>query len=497
MEAVYKSYYTKSIHIIDYMVRKLSVTDGSFILEPCAGDGVFIDAVLNMKPDSKIDGYELNPAAYKILKEKYGNTPNISIKLADTLTSRELLTKSSSGGYYDRIIANPPYGGWQDYEKRRSLRKIYKDLYVRETYSLFLYRCISLLKDKGILVFIIPDTYLHLHMHTKLREYILTNTKVEEIALFPTSFFPGINFSYSNLSIITLQKSANKRACLGNKVKVVTGFKSVQELGAGAGRQVFISEQEQLLENPSHVLYITENPLVSSLIKSCPKTIGNIAHCVTGFYSGDDKTFLRSASGTHRNFRRYLPVDPEKICAAYDSIPEILKGIDDEKCFIPIVKGGAVRYYKKNDWFIDWSTKAVRHYRTDKKARFQNSGFYFKSGIGIPMVSSTSITGALIDNRLFDQSIVGVFPDNEKWLYFLLALFNSPTCNRLIRTINRTTNNSANYIKKIPFIEPSEVVLSQITKHTIDIVQDLKRKNTYDIKKEEALHQLIRELYGF
>lgn len=479
------------------MVRKLSVTDRSFILEPCAGDGVFIDAVLNMEPNSKIDGYELNPSAYKILKEKYSNIPNISIELDDTLTSRELSAKSASGGYYDRIIANPPYGGWQDYEKRKSLRKIYKDLYVRETYTLFLYRCISLLKNKGILVFIIPDTYLHLHMHTKLREYILTNTKVEEIALFPSSFFPGVDFGYANLSIITLQKSTNKKACLANKVKVVTGFKKVQELMAGAGKQVFVFSQEQLLRNTNHVLYITENPLVISLIKSCPKTIGDIAHCVTGFYSGNDKTFLRSASSTHRNCHKYLPVDPDKVCTAYNSIPNILNGIDDEKCFIPIVKGGAVKYYKKNDWFMDWSTKAVKHYKTDKKARFQNSDFYFKSGIGIPMVSSTKITGALIDNRLFDQSIVGVFPDNEKWVYFLLAFFNSPTCNTLIRTINRTTNNSANYIKKIPFIEPSEVVLSQITKHTIDIVQDLKRKNTHDIKKEETVNQLIRELYGF
>lgn len=64
------------------------------------------------------------------------------------------------------------------------------------------------------------------------------------------------------------------------------------------------------------------------------------------------------------------------------------------------------------------------------------------------MVSSSSITGALIDNRLFDQSIVGVFPKDESLLLYILAFFNSPTCNKLIKTINPSANNPSNYIKK-------------------------------------------------
>ncbi|KKT18839.1 MAG: hypothetical protein UW03_C0029G0001, partial [Candidatus Peregrinibacteria bacterium GW2011_GWA2_43_8] len=67
------------------------------------------------------------------------------------------------------------------------------------------------------------------------------------------------------------------------------------------------------------------------------------------------------------------------------------------------------------------------------------------------MISSSQITAALIENRLFDQSIVGLFSKDKGLIFVLLAFFNSPTCNKLIRTINPSANNPANYIKKIPF----------------------------------------------
>jgi adenine-specific DNA-methyltransferase len=111
-----------------------------------------------------------------------------------------------------------------------------------------------------------------------------------------------------------------------------------------------------------------------------------------------------------------------------------LNGIDGDKHFLPIVKGGNTKYLKPESWFMNWSKEAVKHYKTDKKSRFQNPKYYFKFGIGVPMISSSSITASLIENKLFDQSIVGIFPKDESLnLLLLLAfkkIFNSPTCNQ-------------------------------------------------------------------
>ena len=59
-------------------------------------------------------------------------------------------------------------------------------------------------------------------------------------------------------------------------------------------------------------------------------------------------------------------------------------------------------------------------------------------------------------NRVFDQSIVGIFPKNNDDLYYLLALLNSSIVNEIIHNINPSVNNSANYLKRIPIPEVSK-----------------------------------------
>lgn len=63
-------------------------------------------------------------------------------------------------------------------------------------------------------------------------------------------------------------------------------------------------------------------------------------------------------------------------------------------------------------------------------------------------------------DRVFDQSIVGIFPKESSKLYYILALMNSDAINNLIHAINPSANNSANYIKQLPYIEPSKKSLN-------------------------------------
>ncbi len=494
---LYQSYYTKSHYIVNYMSKMLCVQPGMRVLEPSAGDGVFIDSIVEKTPELHVDAYELNPDAVVFLEKKYVGNKNIHIKLSDTILDDELTFFSRMGGVYDRIIGNPPYGAWQDYERRRDLKKIYSNIYVKETYALFLFRCISSLVDKGILVFIIPDTFLNLHMHTGLRKYLLTNTKIKEIALFPSSFFPNVNFGYSNLSIITVEKSCDKNECLNNEVKILSGFKKVEDLEAPENYgKVNIFLQEEIYNHIDHAFFISNN-VVNTMINNRHLTVGDVASCVTGIYSGNDKKYLKPVSSDVKNGKNYSLLDMKLVCYDYLFKSNILNGIEAAECFIPIVKGGTVKYLKPNSWYIDWSAEAVKHYKDDKKARFQNSSYYFKDGIGIPMVSSTQVTASLIENRLFDQSIVGIFPHDPEIIYYLLAFFNSPTCNRLLRTINPSANNSANYVKKIPLIMPDEEMLRIINLEIVELITEIRENGKYEIKHETNINESIKNIYGF
>lgn len=495
----YQAFYTKSTPIVDYMVNKLSLTNNDKIFEPCGGDGVFVEAILDTNGFANIDICELNELAYTTLQNKFVKYSTVHVRQCDTLLDDDLSFNSHFGGIYDKIIANPPYGAWQDYEKRDKLKKLYPNLYAKETYALFLYRCIELLKEGGVLSFIIPDTFLNLHMHKAIRHHILTKTKVVELALFPSSFFPGVNFGYANLSIITLQKSANKQDNLNNQFRAINGFTSVEQLSDTTNKQLksFWFLQSEILANPDHAFFIADNSKVAESINKTKLKVGDIASCVTGFYSGDDKTFLKVNSPDLKNGKNYDLVDSKSINRDYQGISSILAGIDGEQHFIPIVKGGNIKYLKPEGWFMNWSKKAVTHYKTDKKARFQNPQFYFKFGIGVPMISSSSITASLIEYKLFDQSIVGIFPKDEALTYYLLAFFNSPTCNMIIRTINPSANNPANYIKKIPFIMPDDKTLRTITSKVKEILTSIKANAMYNERIETDIYSLFKTLYGF
>ncbi len=495
----YQAFYTKSTPIVDYMVSKLSLKNDDKIFEPCGGDGVFIEAILDSNEFANIDVCELNETAVNILQNKFAKYSTVHIRQCDTLLDSDLSFNSNFGGIYDKIIANPPYGAWQDFDKRDKLKKLFPNLYAKETYALFLFRCIELLKDGGILSFIIPDTFLNLHMHKAIRNHILTKTKILELALFPSSFFPGVNFGYANLSIITLQKSGNKRDNLNNQFRVVNGFKNVEQLEDTANKLLksFSFLQSEILSNADHAFFIADNSKVAKSINNTQLNVGDIASCVTGFYSGNDKTFLKVNSPDLKNGKSYDLVNLKSINRNYQNIPNILGGIEGEKYFLPIVKGGNTKYLKPEGWFMNWSIEAVNHYKTDKKARFQNPQFYFRFGIGVPMISSSSISASLIENKLFDQSIVGIFPKDESLTYYLLAFFNSPTCNTIIRTINPSANNPANYIKKIPFIMPDDETLTIITSAVKEIIKTIKSKGKFDEEIETEINALISNLYGF
>lgn len=490
----YQAYYTKSNPILNYMTGMLHFKPHDLILESCGGDGVFIDKILENTQNVQISVFELNSSTVAGLKSKYSMKSCVSIKETDTLLDKAILECSQR---YDKIIGNPPYGARSDEHKKALLNKLYPDLYTKESYTLFLYACTRCLKENGELCFIVPNTFLSLHRHLSIRKFLLTNTKIKELALFPSSFFPGVNFGYANLCIITLEKSSDVSQNLNNEIVVRTNFKTVEELEQRDCGVMKIVSQKSVLESVGSAFMLNSTKQIAELVNDRDiKRIGDIASCVTGFYSGYDKKYLHPINKEVKNAKKYGCADKERIRMTSLSQKEKENGISEPCCLVPIVKGGNVEYVKPNHWFMDWSTLAITEYRQSKKCRFQNSDFYFKNGIGIPMIRSSRLTAALIDGRLFDQSIVGVFPKDETWVYYLLGFFNSSVCTELINAINPSTNNSANYIKKIPFVTPVEDVKIKVDALVKKIVTVLKSGESDISAYSIELDKIFANLYS-
>lgn len=522
MKDLFCSYYTNSKEITSYMAAKLNVVDCDVILEPSAGEGIFIDEVLKSNKTVQIDALDINAEAIAVLRKKYKNNPLVVVRETDTLLDEQLDSYSVSqlwlkqtdtlfdnqldlfgalGGHYSKVIGNPPYGAWQDYEKRDILKKKFAGHYVKETYSLFLLRCVSVLKMRGRLTFIIPDTYLFLNMHSRLREVLFTNTKIDEVLIFPSKFFPGVGFGYSNLSIITLERCENNEA-LSNTFRVVRGFKSPSEFELLLKKnntlpehlQVFNFTQKEVLSAEQCRMILAEKKIVSLLSKSSQK-LGDVADVVTGFYTGDNLRFVKAANKDVKGSKNYAIVSQDQVfnCISLYGIPDVQEG------YVPYIKSASKRRYvrQRDEWYVQWDKKTIEFYNKNKKSRFQNSSFYFKKGIGIPMVKSSIIKAFLMNDRVFDQSIVGIFPKDSSKLYYLLALMNSDAINNLIHAINPSANNSANYIKQLPYIEPDKESIIQIN----NIVQEIIFfENGKEYEKADKLHiklnTIINQIYS-
>ncbi|WP_372583890.1 hypothetical protein [Pasteurella multocida] len=56
------------------------------------------------------------------------DTSELWIKETDTLIDNEIDYFAKTGGYYDKVIGNPPYGAWQDHEKKYIEKEILRSL---------------------------------------------------------------------------------------------------------------------------------------------------------------------------------------------------------------------------------------------------------------------------------------------------------------------------------------------------------------------------------
>lgn len=501
MKDPFCSYYTNSPEICEWLTAKLEIRDGDIVLDPSAGDGALIDAVFASGKSVTIDALEKNPDAVSGLQRKYGERCDVAfhkrrrltashrsagkpmssgasqlvLKETDTLFDEDLDRFVREGGHYSKIIANPPYGAWQDPERREALKVRFPGYYVRETYSLFLLRALSLLKPGGRLSFIIPDTWLYLNFHCALRRTILSESAIDDVLIFPSNFFPGLSFGYSSLSMVTLTK-CSPRAARESSFRVLKGFRTptdfrrVLEADGGNASESAVSlgfpdylavyrvNQSDVLSHPRAQVMLG-HASTQSLLKTPGLTLGDVAFVVTGLCTGDNRRFIRVKDASVPGGKAYEVVDRDRVRDALVK-EEKSDGIEAPEVWIPYVKAAPKRPYTSADdrWFLRWDRETVNFYKTDKKARFQNPGFYFQTGLGIPMVKSKRIRAFLMNDRVFDQSIVGIFPKDPERKLYLLALMNSSVVNDLIHGLNPTANNSANYVKAIPYREPDDAM---------------------------------------
>lgn len=147
--------------VADYMVDLFDIKSNSRVLEPCFGEGVFLQSLLE-KTDYKVDAIELDEEIFNKVKEN-------DLYKEYKLYNLDFLSYNCNEKY-DGIIMNPPYIRQEKINdlipygiSKESLTKnnIFIKLPKRSNiYMYFILKAIDLLKDDGELIVIFPSTWL-------------------------------------------------------------------------------------------------------------------------------------------------------------------------------------------------------------------------------------------------------------------------------------------------------------------------------------------------
>lgn len=432
------------------MADLLGDVTGLSLLEPSVGTGSLL---------KHLHGIPRHIAAIdvdaEVLREAKGGFPHLPVETTctDFLHSflDDLVETSAAAlrNKYDAVLSNPPYGLYLSKEMRAQLKKTYPELYVRESYGLFLIFSLTLLLPNGRYVFLLPDTFLTSKNHAPLRRVLINSAAPSRIIRFPSKRFGTVNFGYGSMCIIA-----------GNRRKMTT-TSTVQWTDIEDTTTALLDTSPITTASVNYETLITTldtgwvNAASHPNLTTCGNwtLLGEISECRTGIYTGDNETFIGyDPSRVNRRLNGHPLLDwKSSVCTRALTPTESIEGLDEIPSYVPFVRGGHRPFSETTAWAIRWDKKAVEFYRTNKKARLQNAKYYFQPGLAVPMVTSKRLSASLLSQAIFDQGVVGIFPKDESHIPALLLYLNSTIASSLRNQLrNGGANNSANYLKRLP-----------------------------------------------
>lgn len=211
------SYYTPKIiadFLVDYLYDKLKDESLISILEPSAGDGVFVKTVYNHKRLAKKIKTLIAVEKNKVELNKI--TRDVKNKSFNACHSDFLEFQLNNKKRFSLVLGNPPYikSSFLKNQQIERCRTIHQCANLSENkpkniWTSFLVRCIQFTDDNGILAFVLPSELLQVKFAAELRDLILKEFERVEIFTFNELLFKDCK-GQDTLLLIGQRKSNEK-----------------------------------------------------------------------------------------------------------------------------------------------------------------------------------------------------------------------------------------------------------------------------------------------
>jgi tRNA1(Val) A37 N6-methylase TrmN6 len=270
-------YYTPD-HIVNGIA---SIVPGNArILDPCCGTGQFLLAFAEKTGDpgvlfgTDIDGLAVRIARINLMLafRDFDFEPHVyqsNFLLDDPFADTE-------HDPFDMIATNPPWGLHYTRKEVEHLKEMHPEIDSFESFSYMLKKSIELLRMRGRLSFILPESILHVNVHSDIRNYILKYAQIERIIrlgrVFKNVFTPVIRLD------LTKGGGNGRLVCVsGGKVNAV--------------------DQKRFLKNVSYVFDINiekrDARIMDKTYGQNHTTLAGQADWALGIVTGDNKKYLR------------------------------------------------------------------------------------------------------------------------------------------------------------------------------------------------------------
>lgn len=239
-------YYTPQ-SLTDTAVETLQVSRGRVFLDPCCGSGNFLLRLL--RRGARVEdlyGCDLDGFSVTLARINFVLSGNCSDKdtLQDHLLKCDTITCRSLP-QVDVLLGNPPWGSCDD-EKvvSRYARTLICAEKKRPCYAdLFVERSLNLLKDGGIVQFVLPEALLNVASHETIRAFITEHARVRSVRYLGEVFHavqcPSV--------ILTLEKTSFSNASGDVIVNVGDSNYIVRRQRKGADFNFKVTDQESLV----------------------------------------------------------------------------------------------------------------------------------------------------------------------------------------------------------------------------------------------------------
>ena len=304
------SYYTPEV-IVNEIIKDYAKKD-SKILDPCCGTGQFLLAFAEVVENPRnIYGVDVDEIAVRIARLniliKYKNqnfAPNIVCKnTLFEIGNYDLFSLNDENiRDFDVIATNPPWGVHFSKSDIDRLKTSFPKITSLESFSYFLKKSIDLLRDDGILSFILPESILNVKTHKDIREIILTNTHIKKVSY--------LNRVFKNVFTPVIRLDLKKSKKENNQIEICKDG------------EAYTAKQSKWKNNQDFIFDIHANGVDTAIIDK----IYNVHHTMLagqadwalGIVTGNNKAYI--ASDKQKDFEEiYKGKDVEKLALSNPS----------------------------------------------------------------------------------------------------------------------------------------------------------------------------------